>query len=273
VPFGVVITPDATTAAVSNVSNSPNPNLFQLDLANTPITIGSTTGSLPSGHLVFAISPDGARIYAPGRSGEDIAVAKTSDFSLLAPIPQSIFAPYNAFLIALSPNKAEGYVTTSNQKLFVVNTDTNTVKTSFDTSFNTAFTVVTPDGAEVYISYNDSSILSYVTLSDETVHDITGLPSASETGGLAMAPDGTAMYAIQVVGTQFVLTKVDTKTHAFVTQYPVPPQIATSQFISITPDGKTCCLPDSSGQAVAFMDLTTGNSTILDIPEAHRFFS
>jgi hypothetical protein len=172
----------------------------------------------------------------------------------------------------LSPNKAEGYVTTSDQKLFVVNTDTNTVKTSFDTSFNTSFSVVTPDGAEVYISYADSSILSYVTLSDGTVHDVTGLPSASQTGGLAMAPDGTALYAIQLAGTQFILTKVDTKTHAFAIQYPVPSQISQPLFISLTPDGKTCCIPSRSGQAVAFIDLTTGNSTILAIPEASSFF-
>ena len=269
-PSAVVITPDATTAAVSNSSNSPNPNLFQLDLTNTPITVGSTTGSLPNGRFVYAISPDGARIYAPGRSGGDISVAQTSDFTVIGTIPESIFDPYTVGVIALSPNKAEGYVTTFDHKLFVVDTDTNTVKTSFDTLFNTILPVVTPDGAEVYISYNNSSILSYVTLSDGTVHDVTGVPSASQTRGIAMAPDGTALYAIQHVGTQWMMTKVDTKTHAFVTQYLIPSQIAAPQFFSITPDGKTACIPDFGGQSVAFMDLTTGTSTILDIPEAQR---
>ena len=270
-PLAVVITPDATTAAVSNSSDSPNPNLFQLDLTNTPITIGSTTGSLPDGRLVYAISPDGARIYAPGRSGGDISVAQTSDFSVIGTIPASLFAPYTPGFIALSPNKAEGYVTTESPKLFVIDTDTNTVKTIFNTPFDTFFPVVTPDGTEVYVSDRGSSNLSYVTLSDGFAHNVTGIPSASQTGGIAMAPDGTALYAIQIVDTQFMLTKVDTKTHAFVTQYPIPPQVASPLLFSITPDGKTACIPDFRGNSVAFIDLITGSSTILDIPEAENF--
>jgi PKD repeat protein len=270
-PGGVVITPDATTAVVSNLADLPNQNLFRLDLTNTPITIGSATASLPDGHFVYAISPDGARIYAPGRSGGDISVVQTSDFSLLAPIPDSIFAPYHVRLIALSPNKEEGYVTTLDQKLFVVNTDTNTVKTSFDTPFNTKDAVVTPDGSEVYISYLNSPTVSYVTLSEGSVHDITGLPSATNTATIVMAPDGLALYATQLVGTQLVLTKVDTKTHAFVTQYPIPSQIIGTVYFLITPDGKTACIPNVEGQTVAFIDLTTGTSTILDLPEAQTF--
>jgi PKD repeat protein len=272
-PNNLVITPDATKAVVASDSLYPHTNAFTLDLVTSPISISGPTASVNTvGSPWFsAISPDGAKVYAQGRSGGqgDILVYRTSDLALLATIPDTIFAPYHASFLSLSPNKPEAYVATFDTKLFVVNTDTKTITTSFDTPFATAWTAVTPDGSEVYISYQDSSNVSYVTLSDETVRDVTGLPTSSSVGIICMSPDGSALYAIQLVGTQFMLTKVDTKTHAFVTQYPIPSEVPTPFFFSITPDGKTACIPDGGwpgpGHIVAFMDLTTGSSITFDV--------
>jgi hypothetical protein len=269
-PTTFVITPDATKALVAGDSGYPLPNAFTLDLSTSPISISGPTASAAAGFWFSAISPDGAKVYAQGRSGGgDIRVYQTSNLSLLTTIPDTIFAPYHELFFALSPNKAEGYVSTGDKKLFAVNTDTKTVNESFDTPFNTLWLAVTPDGSEVYTSYEDSPNVSYVTLSDGTVHDVTGLPTASRTGIILISPDGSALYATQFVSGQWYVTKVDTKTQAFATQYPIPSEIAFPQIVSITPDGKTLCIPDFGGQnpghVVAFMDLTTGSSITFDL--------
>jgi PKD repeat protein len=270
-PTTSVITPDATKALVAGDSGYPLPNAFTLDLETSPISVSGPTASATEGFWFSAISPDGAKVYAQGRSGGagDIRVYQTSDLVLLTTIHDTIFAPYHASFLALSPNKPEAYVATIDTKLFVVNTDTNSITTSFDTPFNTLWPAVTPDGSEVYISYSDSPNVSYVTLSDRIVHDVTGLPTASQTAIILISPDGSALYAIQLVSGQWYVTKVDTKTHAFVTQYPIPSEIQNPYFFSITPDGKTLCIPDSGsqnpGHVVAFMDLTTGSSITFDL--------
>jgi PKD repeat protein len=273
-PFLVFITPDATKAVVTNSANAPAPNFFELNLTTTPISIGPSA-TIAQG-LFCALSPDGSKFYASGRTGENpIYVVQTSDLSVLASVPASDFAPYAPVVVALSPNKPEGYVSTGTTKLFIFDTDTNRVKNSIDTTFGTGFLVVTPDGTELYISHSDSSGLSYVTLSDNSIHDITGLPAASVSRGIAMAPDGSALYAIQLVGTHWYVIVVDTKTHSFVTQHEIPSQLTIPSFISITPDGKTACIPDTGvdtekGHLVAFMDLATGASTIVDLTSARE---
>jgi DNA-binding beta-propeller fold protein YncE len=271
-PNDVAITPDATKAVVS-AALSQGPNIFTLDLTTSPFSIiASQTLAAPVGSV--AITPDGSTTYAIDQDG-DITVLNTSNLSIIDTIPQSDFGAFFPTYIALSPNKAEGYITTEDTMVFVINTNTNTVTNSFDLHGTVAATLiaVTPNGSEVYVGDEASNQVFYITLSDGIVHPITGLTGALYTFGIAIAPDGTAAYAIQVTGpSNSVLTKIDTSTHTIVEEFTIPTALDSPVHLAITPDGKTACITDgggeSPGQFMAFIDTTTGSSSTLQLSTA-----
>ena len=278
-PAAVVITPDGTRAVVSNLFSDQN-NFSLLDVTAAPSLLLQETVAL--GYYGNALSPDGTKIYCTLISGDngDLFVLRTSDLSSIADVTG--FGSEVPFSIALSPNKAEGYVLCgtgiSIDNLYVLNTDTNLVNpTPIPVSSinpTTGFLAVTPDGEELYIG---SSNFSYFTLSDFLPHASTGVPSSLSTGSIAIAPDGSAIYAIQTIGTatSFFLTKVDIKTHAYVTSYPISGTLISPFFVLITPDGKRACVSDTDSGWVCFIDLTDGTTTLEDLSgsEGGLFYS
>ena len=265
-PMFVAITPDATRAIVTN---STTEVVFALDLTSSPVSVAtSTTLSFPTRSV--AITPDGTKAYITDEQG-DVVVLWTSDLSEVATIPQSSFGNYSPWFIALSPNKPEGYLSTGDRKVFVVNTDTNTVTSSFDLpvgSFSTALRV-TPDGNEVYIIGASTQSVFYITLSDNSIHTVSGIPPATFIGDIAIAPDGTAAYVVLDTGSAHELVQIDTTTHSVVNQFPIPSQLDFPFYVAITPDGQTACITDRiqqvPGQYTAFIDLKTGASSTLQL--------
>ena len=272
-PTSVVITPDATkTVICSGVEPSgrvqnASANIFLMDLTTAPISLITST-TVGSGPLGLAISPDGAKVYCIPQGGGDITILWVSDLSLFATIPQTLFGSYIPRSISLSPTMPEGYVSTNDNRIFVIDTDTASVKSlGYNTPFTSASSSITPDGEELY---TNSAALSYITLSDGFLHDITGMPTALATYGIAVSPDGTALYAVQLFGSLQMLTVVDLTSHSYVTQYPIPFEEISPALIFLTPDGKTAILPDTewqqdAGHILEFIDLTTGNPSYLDL--------
>ena len=282
-PRDIKILSDGSKAIVGNLDIVPAPNVFSLDLMTSPISVTSASigFSGATGPSTLAISPDDTKIYGVILGGQDIDVIQTNTLSLLTTIPGSEFGSYHPNCLALSPNKSEGYVGATlygpgNSRIFIIDTSTNHVMSDFAlTNAITQFLSVTPNGEELYISYYDSPALSYVLLNEgTTVNNVTGLPSATQTKGIAITPDGSTLFAIQQISGNWFLTKVDTETHAYVTHYPIPSDITAPFALSITPDGRTACIPDrgsnSNGHIVAFMDLESGSSTLLDLTSAQN---
>jgi DNA-binding beta-propeller fold protein YncE len=270
-PINVAITPDATKAVVSS-GLSQGSNIFTLDLTTSPFSIiAHQTLAAPVGSV--AITPDGSTTYAIDENG-DITILNTSNLSIIDTIQQPEFGVYTPAYIALSPNKAEGYVTTQDTKVFVINTNTNAVTDNFDLPGTTTGPIaVTPNGSEVYVGDVTSNRVFYITLSDGIVHSITGRTGAPNTFGIAIAPDGTAAYAIQLTGpSNSVLTKIDTSTHTDIGEFTIPTALDSPANLAITPDGKTACITDrgeeAPGQFMAFIDTSTGSSSTLQISTA-----
>jgi PKD repeat protein len=174
--------------------------------------------------------------------------------------------------MAVSPNRPEGYVTTANTKVYVINTTSNTVTGNFDLPAGaiSGEIAVTPNGAELYVGDSSSNKIFYITLSDGSTHTITGMAGAETTRDIAIAPDGTATYAIQLIGPgNSVLTKIDTSTHMVVAEFTIPTALDSPENLAITPDGKTACITDRGGEApgqfMAFIDTTTGSSSTLQL--------
>lgn len=271
----VAITPDATRAIVSGLNTYPNPNMFSLNLTTNPATI-ATSSSFFVPLIGTAITPDGTKAYFTDAIG-DVNVVNTADLSNITVIPQAAFGAYTPLFIALSPNKPEGYITTAGSKVFVINTDTNTVTSSFDviSGARTFFTAVTPNGSELYVSNASSNLVFYINLNDGTAHTLVGSVHAIQSTGVAMGPDGKAVYVVQPGATANILTKIDTSTHAVVDEFQIPAQLVAPSAVAITPDGKTACITDAGssalhlpGQFVAFIDTTTGSSSTLQLSSA-----
>jgi DNA-binding beta-propeller fold protein YncE len=205
----------------------------------------------------------------------DIQVLNTSDLSNITAILNAEFEGDSPVFIAISPNKSEGYVTTNAAKVYVFSTETNHVTGSFDLPTNAQSNqmAVTPNGAEVYVGDLITNQIFYISLSDSSVHTIIGMTGAEFTSGIAIAPDGTAAYAVQQGSSGAMLTKIDISTHTTV-GFAIPAQLSAPQMIAITPDGKTACIADSGlafpGQYVAFIDTATGSSSTLQLTTAQQ---
>jgi DNA-binding beta-propeller fold protein YncE len=283
-PEYVAITPDATKAVVSGINISPNPNIFGLNLVTNPVTI-STSSRLPAPQIATAITPDGTKVYTTDKTG-NVNVLNVNDLSTIIVIPQAAFGTYTPLFIALSPNKPEAYITTASSKVFVINTDTNTVVSSFDllAGSHSYSIAVTPNGAEVYVSNASSNLIFYITLDDGVVHYLVGAASGLQSMGVAIAPDGKAVYVVQpgmslnTPGqSESTLTKIDTSTHAIVEEFLIPTQLIAPGAVAISPDGKIVCITDAGsslfytpGQFVTFMDTTTGAASTLQLSSADQ---
>jgi DNA-binding beta-propeller fold protein YncE len=238
-------------------------------LTTTPVSI-DTTRILTFPTIAVAITPDGTKAYVTDQEG-NVLVLHTSDLSDIATIPQLSFGIFSPWFIALSPNKPEGYVSTGVRRIFVINTDTNTVASSFDLPVGSLGTVlnVTPNGNELYIVEISEQSVFYVTLSDNSIHTVSGLPTATFIGDIAIAPDGTAAYVVLDTGSAHELVQIDTTTHSVVNQFSIPSQLDFPFYVAITPDGQTACVTDQKeelpGQYVVFIDLKTGSSSTLQL--------
>jgi DNA-binding beta-propeller fold protein YncE len=292
-PHGVAITPDATRAVVTGSLPFPYPNIFLLDLTTTPISIVGFS-SLSAPQAAVALSPDGTKTYSIDLFNShapapiNVNVLNTSDLSSITTIPQAAFGTFIAMGIAISPNRPEAYIgaidpITNDAKVFVISTDTYAVTTSYDllNGSNPLTLAVTPNGSEVYVANATSNLVYYITFSDGGVHIIVGANVTFATLGLAVAPDGTTVYATQygpIVPSQPItgssLTMIDTSTHTVVATSIIPTQLIFPGPAAITPDGKTVCIIDLgnltaevpvSGQFAAFFNTTTHDWSTLQL--------
>jgi PKD repeat protein len=274
-PNAVVITPEASQAVVTafaGVSGPSNPDIYSLDLTTyPPSVITSRIISQPTGSV--ALTPDGSKIYLID-SGYNVDILKTTDLSPVDTIPSFEFDSATLVAIALSPNKAEGYLTTNDSWIAVINTSTNTVSPSWydlPPGVTSGQIAVSPDGSALYVTDPTSNIIYQVIVSDGTVNIITGAADTLS-NDIAVAPDGTAIYALQngaTGGTGNMLLKVNTATNVS-SSFPVPNEVAYPASLAITPDGEMACITDGGdihgaqapGQYIAFLDTTTGEEII-----------
>ena len=308
-PEFVVINPDATRAYVTAALPSPYPNIYALDLTTNPISIvGSSSLAAPPSAL--SLSPDGSKLYTIDVTG-NVWLLNPSDLSVMGFIPQATFnVGSNVYVpreIVQSPNKPEAYISTGGNtnpvpppppqpsfltpgdKVFVINTDTNTITNSFElsTGAQSYGLCVTPDGSELYVTDLPSNFLYCINLSTGTVQIIVGYALGVVTTAVSAASDGSAVYAVQsipiqgnIFGFPSVLSKFHTKTHELIESIPLPPEMSGPGFVVLTPDGKTALISDLGtntngiyplvipGQYVAVVDLTTGTATALQLSTA-----
>jgi PKD repeat protein len=231
-PWSVAITPNATTAVVSDDNL-----IHEVDL--TSETLREITHLAEAGlGYGLAITPDGTKAYIC-MAGNGIIVIRLSDFTYLTTITSADLGG-DPFYVAISPTRSEAYVSSEANRVFVINTETDTVDgPPIAVTGLTDLMSVTPDGSEVYVS--TSAGFSYITVADRLSHTIPGITNAC--AGNAITPNGAIVFVLSNNDDSVYLTRIDPHTHTILQTEALSPELITrGGFIAITPDGKTACI-------------------------------
>jgi PKD repeat protein len=239
-----------------------------------------------------AITPDGSKAYV-GTGSTGLIVIRLSDFTLTKTISAADLGGAPRF-IAVSPTKSEAYVLThrsggnlntnlattiqpvdpnapmaaaeAGYLLQVVDTETDTVVGPAAQIPNICNQIaVTPDGSEVYVAMSEG--VAYVTVADHLPHTIAGLSDWSI--GMAIRSNGATVCTISLNSSEeLVLTRIDPHTHTVLAQDPIPSDLFYSEYVAISPDGKTAYVTGFGGQQgnpEALPAATPANIAIMDV--------
>lgn len=260
-PIGVVFSPDATRAYVTNELDD---TISVIDTgANAVIaTISLGNNDLPA---FPAITPDGKSLYVPAQATEVVKVVSTATNTVVATIPVP-----GANAVAITPGGAHAYVQSFNSTL----TDSVAV---IDTASNTVTAVVsgipsqlslgiaaTPNGGSVYVTGGFDPFVSVIATNTNTLSSVIPLPSQGFAEGIAFTPDGSRAYFVfqELSNAGFVFV-VDTSTNNV-----EPTAIAVGngpETLAMTPDGAFVYVPNSIDGTVSVIATST-NTVVNTVP-------
>jgi YVTN family beta-propeller protein len=202
-----------------------------IDAANPGQGVLSTI-PLRSSTSSVIFSPDGTRAYVSNAVFRNILVIDTASNQIVGTIP---IATGPGFFLAISPDGEHLYTDDGCCRVYVVDTETNTVSTTIFVQNANGPIAVTPDGSQVYVNIAGNSFGSTVSVIDTASNTVVAdqIPApfiSSSAGGLVFTPDGGHAY----VG-GFGITVIDTSSHS-TTTIPLPFGVS-ARSIAITPDG------------------------------------
>ncbi len=251
-PKHIAITPDATTAYVSNIGRA---TVTVLDTASNAV---ATTITVPGPGVVgdIAIAPDGATAYVAHFPARVYPIDTTTN-TVGAPI--QLPAGTDPETLAITPDGATIYVGEGiggGGRVFPITTGaTPVVGAPIAIAAGTVGELaITPDGATAYVAAEDDRAVYPIDTADNTRG--ARIPVGGEPHAIAIAPDGrTAYVTTNDFGTPAIYEVVPIDLGDNTTGNPIrvdtPPE-----GIAITPDGATLYV--TSLDAVYPIDADTG---------------
>ncbi len=152
-PYGIDITPNGTTAYVTNYGNFNNivgNTVSAIDLASNSVIATIGVGNLPTG---VAVSPDGSTVYVANSEDATVSVINTGTNAVTA----TIAVASDPLGVAFTPDGSTVYVTNTDANLITVinaaftNPGTAVEATIQDNSGPSGIQV-TPDGTQVFVA-------------------------------------------------------------------------------------------------------------------------
>lgn len=193
-PRGIRASADGATAYVALSDDAPTSEsdadgIAVIDLRRAEITALHDAGSDPE---QFALSPDGARLYA---ANEDAGTATITDLASDGQLA-TLVVGIEPEGVAVSPDGRWVYVTaeTSNT-VSVIDTRTNEVAASFLVDIRPRAAAFSPDGHHAFVSNEISGTLSVIEVPGHRV--VATIPlarGAARPVGITVAPDGSRVY-------------------------------------------------------------------------------
>jgi YVTN family beta-propeller protein len=222
-------------------------------VVGSPIEIGA-------GPYSIAITPDGKTSYALNESDHTISVIDLQTAQVVGSPIETGVAPYQ---IAISPDGKTAYVTTSEEKVLVIDTQTNQIVGTIPVEgtlvglWGVAFA---PDGKTAYVT-NESG--NSVVVIDTQTRQVVGppIPVGEEPINIAFTPDGKLAYVTNEESES--VSVIDTQTRLVVGTIPVGEE---PWGIAITPDGKKAFVANLGGNTVTVIDTQTNQVVGPPIP-------
>ena len=156
-PLGVAIPPDGSRAYVSNALASVSVVDISTNTIVTNIPLIDFVGPFPfppDNQFAIALIPDGTRAYVVSQDNGDTFVIDTISNTQIATVRTDEVTSGTAVSIAMSPNGRRAYVAAVgfSALVLIIDTGSNTIIGTINTSGPQPFVGITPDGTRLYIN-------------------------------------------------------------------------------------------------------------------------
>jgi YVTN family beta-propeller protein len=265
-PTDVSITPDGSTAYVSDIGNVTPVNLAT-GVVGTPISTGNV---FYPGAMAF--TPDGSSAYVVDASGSVLPVNLTTK---TVGTPISVCPGALAADIVMSRDGATAYVSCDlNSEVVPIDIATNTTGTPIPTLPGPSGLAITPDGATLYVTNYCSingetgtcdtvgSTVTPIDLTKPTPQVGTPITVGPKPFSIAINAGGTTAVVLNSDGT---VSPIDVATNTAgspisLNATPTPGLFDIENSIAITPDGSTAYVVDNSNNDVIPIDTATNTA-------------
>lgn len=163
-PEGVKVTPDGKKVYVTSEDTG---TISVIDVATAKLVKTFKVGHRPRS---VAFLPDSSRAYIPAENDGAVSVVDTAKYEVIHTIALGERGVIKPMAVLLSPDAKTLYVSTGRgHELFLIDTGTNRVKTSFDIGERPWGIALSPDGKTLFSANGPSNDVSVVNLTTNTV--------------------------------------------------------------------------------------------------------
>jgi|SRR5579859_106323 len=163
-PEGVKVSPDGKKVYVTSEDTG---TISVIDVATAKLVKTFKVGHRPRS---VAFLPDGSRAYIPAENDGAVSVVDTAKYEVIQTIALGERGVIKPMAVLLSPDAKTLYVSTGRgHKLFLIDTSTNRVKTSFDIGERPWGIALSPDGKTLFSANGPSNDVSVVDLTTNSV--------------------------------------------------------------------------------------------------------
>ena len=262
---GVAVSPDGKRAYVTDFGSGA---LAAVDTASKKVVYSVPVGSEP---VSVVVSPDSSTVYVANSFSNSVTVVDAETFKRKTIVIPNQYQGYPSF-IAVAPDGKTVYVAVNNPQpdfgnaiCWIVGIDTSTRQVTSATRIRYPMALtLSADGKAIYVIGGFSDTLYTISTATHKITHAVDLPSSPPTqpvtGGIAVTPDGTKVFATDS-GTAGIF-EVDLTTQKFVEMIPVGQAPGS---LAITHDGSELWATDLRATSAWVIDIATG-SVIKGIP-------
>jgi len=179
-------------------SSPQDGKVFVIDTAaftSTAITVGTVPESI-------AITPSNSKVYVANTGDSTVSVIDTASNTVSATVTIG-GGTTHPIAVGINPSGTECWVTAANGFIYIINTTTNTISTSFTMTYAALGHILfKPDGTKCYVYANGGVKFDVI---DTGTHAITQL-SCAILNDIALSADGLSVYGTSYAGGLEVFT-------------------------------------------------------------------